>query len=94
MNLQAMAWTAGKPPEAKEQHGTNPVRNERGLAEGERQPKHQHRVYCSGRSPVEGDPSKRARAHSHTQAWARYRGLVEKNQEGHEGIPLLGNQER
>jgi hypothetical protein len=36
-----------------------------------------------GRSPVEGDPSNRARVHCHTQAWARYRGLVEKYQEGH-----------
>jgi hypothetical protein len=27
--------------------------------------------------PCGGDPSKRARAHCHTQAWARYRGLVE-----------------
>jgi hypothetical protein len=55
----------------------------RGMEEAERQPKHQHRVYCLGRSPVEGDPSKRARAHCHTQAWTRHRGLVEKYQEGH-----------
>jgi hypothetical protein len=40
-------------------------------------------VYCSGRSPVEGDPRKRARAYHYTQAWARYRGLVEKYQEVH-----------
>jgi hypothetical protein len=64
------------------------------MEEAERQLKHQHRVYCSGRSPVEGDPSKRARAHWHTQAWARYKGLLEKYQECQEGIPLLGNQER
>jgi hypothetical protein len=36
-----------------------------------------------GQEPVEGDPGKRARAHCHTQGWARYRGLVEKYQEGH-----------
>jgi hypothetical protein len=59
------------------------VRNERGMEEAERQFKHQHSVYFSGRSPVEGDPSKRAGAHCHTQAWARYRGLVAKYQEGH-----------
>jgi hypothetical protein len=53
------------------------------MEEAESQLKHQHRVYCSGRSPVEGDPSKRARAHCHTQAWARYGVLVEKYQEGH-----------
>jgi hypothetical protein len=64
------------------------------MEEAERRLKHRYRVYCSGRSPVEGDPSKRAGAHCHAQAWARYRGLVEKYQEGHEGIPLLGNQER
>jgi hypothetical protein len=33
------------------------------MEEAERQLKYQHRVYCLGRSPVEGDPSKRARAH-------------------------------
>jgi hypothetical protein len=64
------------------------------MEEAERWLKHQHRVYYLGRSPVEGDPSKRARAHCHTQAWARYRGLVEKYQEGHLGILLVGNQER
>jgi hypothetical protein len=53
------------------------------MEEAERWLKHQYRVYCLGRSPVEGDPSKRARAHCHSQAWARYRGLVEKYQEGH-----------
>jgi hypothetical protein len=53
------------------------------LEEAEKQLKHQHRVYCSGRTPVEGDPSKTTRAHCHTQAWARYRRLVEKYQEGH-----------
>jgi hypothetical protein len=53
------------------------------MEETERQLKHQHRVYCSGRSLVEGDPHKRARAHCPTQVWARYRGLVEKYQEGH-----------
>jgi hypothetical protein len=55
----------------------------RGMEEAERWLKHQYRVYCLGRSPGEGDPNKRARAHCHTQAWARYRGLVEKYQEGH-----------
>jgi hypothetical protein len=53
------------------------------MEEAERWLKDQHRVCCLSRSPVEGDPSKRARAHCHTQAWARYRGLVEKYQEGH-----------
>jgi hypothetical protein len=53
------------------------------MEEAERPLKHQHRVYCSGRSTVEGDCSKRTRAHCHTQAWARYRGLVENDQEGH-----------
>jgi hypothetical protein len=42
-----------------------------------------YKVYYLGKSSVEGDPSKRARAHCHIQAWARYRGLVEKYQEGH-----------
>jgi hypothetical protein len=51
------------------------VRNERGMAEAERQLKHQYRVYCSGRSPVEGDPSKSPLPHT---GLARYRGLVEK----------------
>jgi hypothetical protein len=55
----------------------------RGMEEAERLLKYQFRVYCSGRIPVKGDPSKRARTHCHTQAWARYRGLVEKYQEGH-----------
>jgi hypothetical protein len=64
------------------------------MEEAERWLKHQHRVYYLGRSPKEGDPSKRARAHCHTQAWARYRGKVEKYQEGHLGILLLDNQER
>jgi hypothetical protein len=40
--------------------------------------------------PCGEDPSKRARAHCHTQAWARYRGLVEKYQEGYQGILLQG----
>jgi hypothetical protein len=53
------------------------------MEEAERWLKHQHRVYCLGRSPVEGDPGKRARAPHHIQAWARYRGLVENYQEGH-----------
>jgi hypothetical protein len=53
------------------------------MEEAERQLKHQYRVYCSVRSPVEGNPSKRARAHCHTESWARYRGLVEEYQEGH-----------
>jgi hypothetical protein len=53
------------------------------MEEAERWLKHQHRVYYLGRSPVEGDPRKRARAYCHTQAWARYRGLVEKYQESH-----------
>jgi hypothetical protein len=53
------------------------------MEEAERLLKYQFRVYCSGRIPVKGDPSKRARTHCHTQAWARYRGLVEKYQEGH-----------
>jgi hypothetical protein len=64
------------------------------MEEAERWLKHQHRTYCLGRGPVEGDPRKRARAHCQTQTWARYRGLVEKYQEGHLGILLLGNQER
>jgi hypothetical protein len=59
------------------------LENERGMEEAKRQLTHQHRVYYSGRSPVEGDPSKRPRAHCHIQAWARYRGLVEKYQVGH-----------
>jgi hypothetical protein len=53
------------------------------MEEAERWLKHQYGVYCLGRSPVEGNLSKRARTHCHTQAWARYRGLVEKYQEGH-----------
>jgi hypothetical protein len=53
------------------------------MEEAERQLKHQYRVYYIGRSPVEGDPSKRARAHCHIQAWARYRELVGKYLEGH-----------
>jgi hypothetical protein len=64
------------------------------MEEAERQLKHQYRVYCSGRSPVEGDPSKRARTYCPTQAWARCRSLVEKYQEGYKGILLLVNQER
>jgi hypothetical protein len=44
------------------------VRNERGMEEAERLLKHQHRVYCSDRSSVEGDLSKGARAHCLTQA--------------------------
>jgi hypothetical protein len=43
-------------------HDIQPVRNERGMEEAEGQLKHQHRVYCLGRSPVERDPSERARA--------------------------------
>jgi hypothetical protein len=50
------------------------------MEEAERWLKHQYRVYCLGRSLVGRDPSKRARAHGHTQVWARYRGLVEKYQ--------------
>jgi hypothetical protein len=46
------------------------------MKEVERWLKRQHRVYCSGRSPVEGDPSKRAGAHSCLQTWSRYRGVV------------------
>jgi hypothetical protein len=42
------------------------VRNERGMEEVERWLKHQHRVYCLGNKPVEGDCSKRARTHCHT----------------------------
>jgi hypothetical protein len=45
------------------------------MEEAERWHKHQYRVYCLGRSPVEGEPNKTVRAHCHTQAWARYRGL-------------------
>jgi hypothetical protein len=48
------------------------------MEEVERQLKHLHRVYCSGRSPVERDSSKRVRAHCHTQAWARYPGVSGK----------------
>jgi hypothetical protein len=64
------------------------------MEEAEKWLKPQFRVYCLGRSLVEGDPSKRARTHCHTQVWARYRGLVEKYWEGYLGILLLGNQER
>jgi hypothetical protein len=53
------------------------------MEEPQRWFKHQYRVYHLGRSSVEGDPQKRARAHRYTQAWARYRGLVEKYQEGY-----------
>jgi hypothetical protein len=53
------------------------------MEEAEKCFKIQYRVYCSGRSPGEGDPSKRARAHCHAQAWSSYRELVEKTQEGH-----------
>jgi hypothetical protein len=53
------------------------------MEEAERQLKHQSNIYCLDNSPVEGYPSKRARAHCHIQAWVRYRGLVEKYQEGH-----------
>jgi hypothetical protein len=59
------------------------VRNERGMEEAETQLKHRHRVYCAGRSPVKGDPSKRIRANCYTQAWARNRGLVEKYEKGY-----------
>jgi hypothetical protein len=55
------------------------------MEEAERWLKHQYRVYCLCRSPVEGDPNKRARAHCHTQAWARYKELVEKYQEDTKG---------
>jgi hypothetical protein len=55
----------------------------RGMEEAVTWLKHQHRVYSSGRSPVEGYLTKRTRVQYHTQAWARYRGLVEKYQEGH-----------
>jgi hypothetical protein len=48
------------------------------MEETERWLKHQHGVYCSGRSPVEGDLSKRARAHCYIQALARYRGASGK----------------
>jgi hypothetical protein len=34
------------------------LENERGMEEAERQLKHQHRVCCSGRSPVEGSPTR------------------------------------
>jgi hypothetical protein len=54
------------------------LEDEKGMEEAERQLKHQHRVYYLGRSPMEGDPSKRATAHCHTQAWARYRGASGK----------------
>jgi hypothetical protein len=64
------------------------------MEEAERWLKHQYKVYCLGRILVQGDPSKWARAHYHTQAWATCRGLVEKYQEGNEGILLLGNQEK
>jgi hypothetical protein len=64
------------------------------MEEAEKWLKHHNWVYCLGRSPGEGDPSKKARAHYQAQAWARYRGLVEKSQESHWGILLLGNQER
>jgi hypothetical protein len=53
------------------------------MEEAENCLKHQYRVYYLGRSLMEGVPSKKARAHCHTEAWARYRGLVEKYQEGH-----------
>jgi hypothetical protein len=53
------------------------------MEEAERCLKPQYRDYCLGRSPVEGDPNKRARALCQMQAWTRYRGLVEKYQEGH-----------
>jgi hypothetical protein len=43
---------------------TSSVRNERDVEEAEKWLKHQLRVYCLGRSPVEGDPSKRAGAPS------------------------------
>jgi hypothetical protein len=46
------------------------------MEEAERWLKHQHRVYCSGRSSVEGDPIKRAGAHSCLQTWSRHRGVV------------------
>jgi hypothetical protein len=51
------------------------------MEEAERQFKQQHRIYCSGRSPVKGVPSESV--HCHTQAWTRYKVLVEKYQEGH-----------
>jgi hypothetical protein len=35
------------------------------MEEAERRFKHQHRVYCSGRSPVEGDPRKREPTATH-----------------------------
>jgi hypothetical protein len=53
------------------------------MEETEKWLKHQYRVYCLGRSPVEGDSSKKARDYCHMQAWARYRGLVEKYQAVH-----------
>jgi hypothetical protein len=47
------------------------VRNERAMKEAVQQLKHQHRVYCLGRRPVEGDPSKRTGAHCHLQTSSR-----------------------
>jgi hypothetical protein len=55
--------------------------------------RHHPQVYFSGSSPVEGDTNNRARAHRHAQAWARYKGLVQKYQEGHKGVLLMDNQE-
>jgi hypothetical protein len=53
------------------------------MEEAEKWLKHHYRVYCLGRISGEGDPSKKVRAHYQVQAWARYRGLLEKSQEGH-----------
>jgi hypothetical protein len=52
------------------------VRNERGMEEAERWLKHQHKVYFSGKSPIAGDPNKRAGDHSHLQTWSTYRRVV------------------
>jgi hypothetical protein len=48
------------------------------MKKAERRLKDQHSVYCLGRIPVEGDPSKRAGAPSHLQTWSRYMGMVWK----------------
>jgi hypothetical protein len=46
------------------------------MKKAERRLKDQHSVYCLGRIPVEGDPSKRAGAPSHLQTWSRYMGML------------------
>jgi hypothetical protein len=52
------------------------------MEKAERHLKHQQGFIFQAGALCRGNLSKRARAHCHTYAWGRYRGLVEKYQEG------------